>query len=595
MNLAAERTRQHVRSLRMLGLARRPRKVLPRQVPPIPIEREYARAILHLLEQMRPALAEVLDALPELLESAARERSVHDSLHDPCNDALSHYRDLDNVIVAPIRADAGEGKRLKELMARAAARMGQAISPGLVEQLGEKFARRTATYQRVQLNRQVKAALGADVFIADRGLEAMVEGFAAENAALITSIPRELMDKIAKASTRAIQSATPHPQLAKEIAKDFGMATNRAKLIARDQVGKLYGQVNAQRQKAMGVERFIWNTVHDERVRPEHAALDGKEFSYDKPPAEGLPGEPILCRCYASPVFDLGHAAETPSTTASTAPVETETRKPRTVRQAPKPPAKLPSTAVEDRLNKFGAAMDNVAAGRIEGSAARVHVRLLVQETAGMTASDGEALGYRVEHDKAKMAAATGVTGTLAYNAGSEVVASWEVHYGAQQFAQNVARGNLNLIDAKQAVNFQAMLHEEVHSMGVRRIGAYQGAGAVVEEVATEVSARAIMRDNFGDFVIDGAKLSERFSQAAPLSYSVDVTNVRNTIISELGVTYDQATEILEQASRGLKRRTGDVNTPQGMVDLFVGEISGLDFATRSRLSSSLMRLRIGG
>lgn len=286
MNARAERTRQQVHGLRLVGLARRPRKRLPVQIPPRPIEREYTRAVLEALRPMQTALDEFLIELPHLLESAAKER----------------YRDLDN----EGRTDAGESRTIRELLARAGARMAQAITPGLIEQLAEKFARRTATYQRVQLGRQVRAALGADVFIADRGLEAQIEGFAAENAALITSIPRNLLDKIAQASTRAVQNATPHPQLAKEIASDFAIASNRAKLIARDQVGKLYGQVNAARQRELGADRFIWRTVHDERVRPEHMARDGNEYSYSKPPAGELPGEPILCRCYAEPVFPEG-------------------------------------------------------------------------------------------------------------------------------------------------------------------------------------------------------------------------------------------------------------------------------------------------
>jgi SPP1 gp7 family putative phage head morphogenesis protein len=43
--------------------------------------------------------------------------------------------------------------------------------------------------------------------------------------------------------------------------------------------------------------------VGDERVRDEHEGLDGEQFDYDDLPSEGLPGEPIQCRCYAEPVL----------------------------------------------------------------------------------------------------------------------------------------------------------------------------------------------------------------------------------------------------------------------------------------------------
>lgn len=46
-------------------------------------------------------------------------------------------------------------------------------------------------------------------------------------------------------------------------------------------------------------ETYIWNTQGDDKVRPEHEALDGEERSwYDSP----HPGEEYGCRCSASPV-----------------------------------------------------------------------------------------------------------------------------------------------------------------------------------------------------------------------------------------------------------------------------------------------------
>jgi SPP1 gp7 family putative phage head morphogenesis protein len=267
---------EYVKTLRRLGLAKRPRKVLPRQIPPIPLEREYAQAILALLDQAWTLLEPLRSELPELLRTAAAERQ-----------------------------DADEGRRIRARALEAARRIADFLTPERLEELAIRFARRTAEYQKGQLSRQVRAAVGADVFIADRTLETRIRGFAAENAALISSIPRELADKIAQASTRAIQSATPAKELANEISNQYAIAQNRAKIIARDQVGKLYGQLNAARQKELGAERFVWRTVHDARVRPEHVARDGNTYSYASPPAGELPGEPILCRCYAEPVFSL--------------------------------------------------------------------------------------------------------------------------------------------------------------------------------------------------------------------------------------------------------------------------------------------------
>lgn len=46
---------------------------------------------------------------------------------------------------------------------------------------------------------------------------------------------------------------------------------------------------------------YIWRTRGDGKVRPSHAANDGKIFAWDDPPPTGHPGEDYGCRCTAEP------------------------------------------------------------------------------------------------------------------------------------------------------------------------------------------------------------------------------------------------------------------------------------------------------
>jgi hypothetical protein len=46
---------------------------------------------------------------------------------------------------------------------------------------------------------------------------------------------------------------------------------------------------------------YIWHTQGDEKVRPSHAANDGKAFSQNDAPDTGNPGEDFGCRCWAEP------------------------------------------------------------------------------------------------------------------------------------------------------------------------------------------------------------------------------------------------------------------------------------------------------
>lgn len=282
-NHNAKHTARLVRIRRGVG-AKAPREKLPAQIPPTAIERQYEAEIRELvIERVRAAIAPLLAELPRLLASAGRERS-----------AILH--------------DAGEGRRVRELMEQARATIADSVTIEDLETLARRVSKRTADYQGTQLHRQVRAAFGADVFTQDRALRPLTEAFVDANVGLIKKIGDDLANDIEAATMRAIQDGMLHGDLAEVLKGEFGFAEKRAELIARDQIGKAYGQINAARQRDLGVTRFIWRTVNDDRVRDEHTAREEESeiepYSYADPPDGELPGEPINCRCYAEPVFD---------------------------------------------------------------------------------------------------------------------------------------------------------------------------------------------------------------------------------------------------------------------------------------------------
>lgn len=206
-------------------------------------------------------------------------------------------------ITIEAREDSGESLRIRQLIERARKAVGGALNSRALEQLARRYANATTSFQAAQFGKQLKAALGVDIATLDRHVPAMVEHFVGENSSLITSLANRTMDDIEKMVTRAFTSGSRADSIASDIEDRFGVQERHARLIARDQIGKLNGQVNAARQRELGIDAFYWRSSEDERVRPEHAALDGRRFLYSDPPAEGLPGEPVLCRCQADPDF----------------------------------------------------------------------------------------------------------------------------------------------------------------------------------------------------------------------------------------------------------------------------------------------------
>ena len=143
---------------------------------------------------------------------------------------------------------------------------------------------------------------------ADDDLDALKEMWVGENLDLIRSIDDETMRRIRQILTARIMGSVNHAGLAKDLIAEIQAITEkekrRAELIARDQLGKLHGQINRRKQESLGIDEYEWETSHDERVRDSHRALQGKVFSWNNPPPEGHPGYPIRCRCIALPVID---------------------------------------------------------------------------------------------------------------------------------------------------------------------------------------------------------------------------------------------------------------------------------------------------
>ena len=145
--------------------------------------------------------------------------------------------------------------------------------------------------------------LGVQPFRSEPWLEREIEGFVIENVNLVKDIGDQAANRLQTIVTDGTKKGLSNKALAKQITEQLGYSQNRANLIAVDQTGKFNSNLTQIRHKRAGVKEYIWSTTKDNRVRKEHQAREGKTFSYENPPADGNPGEPIRCRCVAQPVM----------------------------------------------------------------------------------------------------------------------------------------------------------------------------------------------------------------------------------------------------------------------------------------------------
>lgn len=278
----------HLRAhfLKLAGKRLRRRRI-PRRRQPVAIQAAYLGMLLATLRPLFKAVrTKMLEALPELLARAD----------------------------APRRLDSWQDD-LSELLDNAAVQLGEDDLEEAAAEAARTAARRTSAQNRDDLRRQFEAAIGVDPLqAAEPWLADEVDGFTRANVDLIKSVRRKYLDEVRSTVMAGVRTGRRHEDIAKALQAREGVAESSAALIARDQVLKFYADLNETRQQAAGVERYVWRTAGDGRVRDEHFELNGRTFRWDDPPPSirvaggglepGHPGEAVQCRCTAEPVVE---------------------------------------------------------------------------------------------------------------------------------------------------------------------------------------------------------------------------------------------------------------------------------------------------
>jgi len=98
--------------------------------------------------------------------------------------------------------------------------------------------------------------------------------------------------------------------LSKIIEKRYSVSKSKAKFLGLQETSLLTSKYRELRYKDVGITKYKWSTSKDERVRDDHADLDGKVFSFDDPPIvdkrtgkKANPSEDFGCRCVPIPII----------------------------------------------------------------------------------------------------------------------------------------------------------------------------------------------------------------------------------------------------------------------------------------------------
>jgi len=236
---------------------------------------------------------------------------------------------------AVIRADATTGRTFSLMVRSLNAWVGQYISDDphrkrespIYTGLGN-IAETTFDFNDKQYEKSAKANLGIEFPVNEDWWPDARETWQDRNYDLIQSDIKRYISQVNGLTERAVTSGWSLSELSKKVkALDVSITENRARFIARDQIGKLNGQITQRRMEAAGLSMYIWSTSGDERVRGDPAGFfpdadsshyimdnllcrwddptvyseDGGKTWIDRPSNAVLlhPGEDYQCRCTA--------------------------------------------------------------------------------------------------------------------------------------------------------------------------------------------------------------------------------------------------------------------------------------------------------
>lgn len=178
----------------------------------------------------------------------------------------------------------------------------------------EGSLKRGDTFHRKAFLKTIKAAMGVGVadLLNDKRAAKVVATRLKQSVGLIVKLDKEMKARLHRDIAAALAQDLSTLNIKKLVLENTSLPNYRARLIARDQMGKLFSQLSMTRQEDLGVTEYTWRTVGDNAVRQLHQDRDGKKFSWDKPPSDGHPGMAVNCRCIAEPVLATANLEANP-------------------------------------------------------------------------------------------------------------------------------------------------------------------------------------------------------------------------------------------------------------------------------------------
>lgn len=284
-------TQQKIRS--KFGDKKEIRARMPQRFP-MTAEREYLRFTNSYMRELKKILQE---ELPTLKTEYKRQIKEAESMR---NDGIFDLAGFIADFIARIH-----GKMM--------GRLNEMEESGSMLKMLRKIGMIAKSTEISEWKKQVRKTLGVDIYedyYNGDFFASELENWVNDNVGLINTIPENMLGRMQKIILDGYNNGRSTTEITEQIQESYQISKRHARLIARDQMGKLNARINRKLHEDAGVHKYEWSDSGDQRVRESHRRLNGQIFEYSNPPEtdDGRhcnPGEDYQCRCVDLAVFDF--------------------------------------------------------------------------------------------------------------------------------------------------------------------------------------------------------------------------------------------------------------------------------------------------
>lgn len=247
------------------------RKIPPTRYP-LAVEKQYAKDLLKLIDEV--------------------EQMV-----------MLHYKRVIVPQLKSYRADDDELNTIQRILEIIRALSLNIFSDNNIVNIANRFVNNLNLFNMKNIMDQARIA-GISIVQDTPKLKDFVKSSVTQNVSYIKSIESNLLDKVSTLIFEETVKGTASKQIQEQLMQSFDVSRSKAKFIAVDQSGSIFGQLTKERHTSIGVEKFAWLSAGDKRVRPEHQNYNGKTYTYKDGANGKTPGSDYRCRCVGQPVFE---------------------------------------------------------------------------------------------------------------------------------------------------------------------------------------------------------------------------------------------------------------------------------------------------